>query len=140
MFLTCIIPNSIYLPEGEATPDLRRCSVPVCSDYTGECSMDRRGVTFLRNALAFEDSTEVATLRSVSYLFETLQEGLAEANGKAYDQFDESMLTPHTIDFVMYQWLKQAVAYSRVGLTAVDEDNPTLEVFVVTADTLNDWD
>jgi hypothetical protein len=79
-------------------------------------------------------------LTSVSSLLECFEEGVAKANDKTYDQFDEALLTPHSLDLAIYRWLKQAVAYSRVGLTDADEDNPTLEVFVVTADSPGDWD
>jgi hypothetical protein len=40
----------------------------------------------------------------------------------------------------MRRWLKQAVAYSRVNLTDADEDNPTLEAFVATSNSPDDWD
>ena len=133
MYLTCIIPNSIYLPNSEATPDLRLCSLPV--DVPGT-----PGVTNIRNAFAFEYSEQAMGLASVSSLLECFVEGVAEANDKTYDQFDEAMLTPHSIDLAMYRWLKQADAYKRVGLGDIDDDNPTLEVFVVTADSPSDWD
>ncbi len=133
MYLTCIIPNCIYLPESEATPDLRLCSVPV--GVPGSAGVDN-----IRNTFASENSEEVMGLASVSSLLETFEEGVAKANDKTYEQFDEALLTPHSTDFAMYCWLKQAVAYSRVGLTDADEDNPALEVFVVTAKRLNDWD
>ena len=126
MFLTFIIPNSIYLPDSEATPDLRLCSVPVGVPNSP-------GVSNIYNA-------ELTGLTSVSSLLECFKQGVAEANDKTYAQFDEVMLTPHSLDLAMYHWLKQAVAYSRVGLTDADEDNPTLEVFVVTANSPGDWD
>ncbi len=126
MNLTCIIPNAVYLPHSEATPDLRLCSVPLSVPHSP-------GVNSIHD-------TGTLGLMSVSTLLECFEQGVAEADGKTYDQFDEAMVAPHSTDLVMYRWLKQAVAYSRVGLTDADEDNPTLEVFVVTANGLNDWD
>ena len=134
MYLTLIIPNSVYLPDSEATPDLRLCSVPI-----GEQG-GNPGVTFVRNAFAFEYSEQAQVLTSVTSLLESFEDGVAEANDKTYDQFDEAMLKESTPDAELYRWLKQAVAYSRVGLTDADEANPPLEVFVVTADSPVDWD
>ena len=133
MYLTCIIPNSIYLPDSEATPDLRRCSLPVDEETTP-------GITNIRNAIAFEYSEEGMGLHTVTYLLELLEEGIALFNGTTEDKIDETMCPPKSYDWLMRRWLKQAVAYSRVNLTDADEDNPTLECFVVTANSPSDWD
>ena len=133
MYLTLIIPNSFYLPDSELTPDLRLCSVLIPDEEEG-------GVIGVRNAFAFEYSEEAMGLCSVSGLLEGFEAGVCEANDKSYDQFDETLVKAGTPDEQLFRWLKQAIAYSRVGLADADEDNSTLECFVVTADSPNDWD
>lgn len=134
MYLTLIIPNSIYLPNSEATPDLRVCSLPIGEED------ENPGVTAVRNAFAFEYSEQAMGIGSATSLLDTFVDGVADANDKTYEQFDEAMIQANTPDSNLYRWLKQAIAYSRVGLSDADESNPSLEVFVVTANSSTDWD
>lgn len=122
MYLTLIIPNSTYLPDSETAPNLRLCSVPIGDEEEG-------GIINVRDALAFEYSKEAMGLCSVSGLLESFEEGVCEANDKSYDQFDETLVKAGTPDEQLYCWLKQAVAYS-----------PTLECFLVTANSPTAWD
>ena len=120
MYLTFIIPNSIFLSEGVATssPD-RICTVPV--DVEGS-----DGANSIRDGLAFEYTVQVATLCSVSGLIELLEEGVALANDEeGTTPFNEAMMKQSSNDTKLRAWLKQA--------------NPELEVFVVTASGENDW-
>ncbi len=132
MYLTCIIPNSIYLPDSEATPDLRRCCMPLVG-------ISCPGMDNIRSFITDEDTPLGMSLRSVDFLLELLEEGIALSNSTTEDKIDE-LTIPNTPDFLMRRWLKQAVAYNRVGLTDADENNPTLEAFVVVHTSLYDWD
>ena len=135
MFLTLLIPNSIYLPNSEGTPDLRLCTVPM-----GEQD-ENPGVKQIHWSLAFEYSEECMGILEANDALEIFKGGVAFAHDINDEEipFSESMLKENTPDAQLYRWLKQANDYSRVGLTEADESNPPLEIFVVTADSPDTW-